>query len=97
MTFHAKLNEEHMVTVKEVLNEGLNALLGKQVTFLCMNYFYTGTLAAVNTAEVKLTGAAIVYDTGDWKTKKWANAQELPGDGTVFVRLDTVEAYGVMK
>ena len=48
----------------EVTDEGLEGLLGKRVTLLCMNYFYTGTLTGVNDKCVQLTSPKIVYETG---------------------------------
>lgn len=76
--------------------EGLDALLGERVTLLCLNYFYTGTLAGVNETCVLLTSPSIVYETGDWKTKTWANAEALPTD-KLYVQRSAIEAFGVLK
>ena len=81
--------------VEEVEDDGFTPFTGKRITLLCMNYFYTGKLVAVNKDFVELSDAAIIYETGEWTAKKWKDAQSLPGN--VRVRIATVEAYGVWK
>jgi len=81
--------------IVEVNDEGLEGLMGETVTLFCMNYFYTGKLEGVNNTCVLLTDPKIVYDTGDWSNKKWADAQSLPGP--LYVQTSAVEAFGVMK
>ena len=83
------------VRVVDVPNEGLISLLNQVVTLLCVNYFYTGTLAGVNESCVLLTNPSIVYETGDWVTKDWSNAQKLPHD--IYVMRHAIEAFGIMK
>lgn len=82
--------------IEDVQGEGFEALMGETVTLLCANYFYTGKLVGVNDDCVKLHEPSIVYETGDWSNKKWADAQRLPND-TLYVRTAFVEAFGVMK
>lgn len=41
-------------TIENDDNEGLTALLGKTVTFFCMNYIYAGKLIGINTKCIKL-------------------------------------------
>lgn len=84
-----------MKKIIEVDGEGLLGLMGKRVTFFCMNYIYTGKLVGVNDADVMLVNAAIVYETGDFNSKAWRDAQPLPFP--VYVRLSAVEAYGELK
>ena len=84
-----------IVNVVEVEGEGLVKLLNERVTLFCWNYFYTGILSGVNKDDVLLTEASIVYETGNWDTKNWANASKLPGD--IYVRTAAIEAYGLMK
>lgn len=79
----------------EVSDEGLEGLLGEQVTFLCMNYFYTGTLVGVNDTCVRLDNPSIIYETGEWSTKSWEDAQALPG--TIYVQIAAIESFGVLK
>ena len=76
--------------------EGLESLLGQNVTLLCMNYIYTGKLVGVDDVQVKLEDAKIVYETGSFTEKEWTDAQPLP-NGTWYVRLATVESFGIMK
>ena len=64
--------------VEQVKDNGFEPLMGEKVTLLCMNYFYTGKLVGVNTDSVELEDPAIVYETGDWKAKEYADVQALP-------------------
>ena len=41
-----------LVNVVEVEGEGLVSLLGENVILFCMNYFYAGKLAGVNSDTV---------------------------------------------
>ena len=81
--------------VEEVSGEGLDALLGERVTIYCMNYIYTGKLIGVNDTCVKLTHAAIVYETGAFSEPAWKDAQELPHDW--YVQTDSIESFGLLK
>jgi hypothetical protein len=80
----------------EVSDEGLEGLLGQQVTLLCMNYIYTGQLTGVNDKFVQLTKPKIVYETGEWGSNSWKDAQSLPND-VLYVCLSAVESFGVLK
>lgn len=82
--------------VVEVQGEGLESLLGETVTLFCLNYIYTGKLIGVNTEQVKLSGAKIVYETGAFNDPKWKDAQALPKE-TWYVRTGAIESYGIMK
>jgi hypothetical protein len=88
-------NVKKIVSVTEVSGEGLVGLLGERVTLFCMNYIYTGKLAGVNESCVLLEDAAIVYETGELKTKTWKDAQALPGPW--YVQVGAVESFGVLK
>ncbi len=81
--------------VVEVENEGLIALLGKVVTLFCMNYIYTGILVGVNDTCVQLEKASVVYETGDFQSKTWKNAQALPGNW--YVQMSAIESFGELK
>jgi hypothetical protein len=83
------------VEVKEVDGEGLLALIGKRVTLMCMNFFYTGDLVGVNDTCVKLENPAVVFDTGAFGDKEWSDAQELPNDW--YVQISSIESFGVLK
>jgi hypothetical protein len=82
-------------TVTEVENEGLIALLGQQVTLFCAVYIYTGKLVGVNKTCVKLENPAIVYETGDFKTAVWKDAQKLPNE--VYIQTGMIEMFGIIK
>lgn len=76
-------------------NEGLLGLIGQTVTLFCSSYFYTGRLVGVNTNEVKLEDASIVYETGPFTDKVWKDAQKLPY--AWYVRTEAIESYGILK
>jgi len=76
-------------------NEGLISLMGERVTLMCANYFYTGKLVGVNETQVKLVDGGIVYETGSWDSRDWADYQEI--SGSIYVRMSFVESYGVRK
>ena len=81
--------------VEEVQGEGLDKLIGEQVTLFCVNYIYTGKLYGVNAACVLLKNAAIVYETGEFQTPSWKDAQSLPNDW--YVMLSAIESFGILK
>lgn len=83
-----------LVTVTEVEGEGLTALLGEPVILFCMNYFYAGRLVGVNTDMVMLEDAGIVYETGSFTDENWKDFQKI---GTVYVRINMIEAYAKGK
>ena len=84
-----------MKKIVEVSEEGFEGLLGETVTLFCMNYFYTGKLVGVNKTCVLLDGPSIIYETGEWSSKGWADAQNLPG--SLYVQTSSIESFGVMK
>jgi hypothetical protein len=81
--------------VEEVSGEGLESLLGERITLFCVNYIYTGKLVEVNDRFVKLSEAAIVYETGPFTDKQWRDAQPLPND--LYVVLSAVESFTILK
>lgn len=84
-----------IVNVVEIENEGLMALIGKTVTFFCMNYIYTGILSGVNETCVLLDSPKIVYETGPFNTKEWKDAQSLPS--SIYLQISAFEAFGEVK
>jgi len=83
------------VITKEVENEGLKALLGKNVTIFCNVYIYAGKLVGINDTCIKLSEARIVYETGELTSKTFKDAQRLPNDW--YVQLSSVESFGILK
>jgi len=76
--------------------EGLESLLGEEVTLWCECYIYAGKLIGVNSSFVKLTDAKIVYETGPLTEKGFKDAQPLPGDSW-YVQTAKIEAFGKMS
>ena len=83
------------VLVNEVEKEGFMAFMGKRITLFCAVYIYTGKLVGVNETCIKLEDPSIVYETGDFKTKTWKDAQSLPNE--IYVQTAMVEAFGEIK
>ena len=81
--------------VEETEGEGLESLMGRRVTLMCMNYFYTGKLVGVNATCVKLTDAFVVFETGEYTDKDWKDAQALPNDW--YVQIGMIESFGILK
>lgn len=82
-------------TVVENKEEGFLALMGQTITVFCMNYTYTGKLVGVNDSQLKLESPKIVFETGDFSTKTWKDAQALPND--CYIRFSAIEMYTVLK
>ena len=78
---------KQIVQVTEVEGEGLLALMGQRVTFTINDgFYYTGKLVGVNDTFVKLENPAVVYETGDFQSKQWKDAQPLPNDLYIMTR-----------
>lgn len=82
--------------VESTSNEGLEALLGENVTLFCTRYIYAGKLIGVNTNFCLLENPYIVYETGAWDTKDWSDAQKLPKK-EFYVMLHSIESFGIAK
>ena len=81
--------------IEQVDGEGLEALLGEQVTFFCMNYIYAGKLIGVNETCVLLQDPKIVYETGSFHEKQWEDAQ--PVCPQLYIQTASIESFGVVK
>jgi hypothetical protein len=75
---------------------GLEVLLGESVLLMCANYFYTGKLTAVDVSVVELTEPGIVYETGAWSDKSYADVQKLSAKKW-YVNVSAIESYGLSK
>lgn len=84
-----------LVNVTEVDGEGLLSLMGERVTLFCMNYIYTGKLIGVNDTCCQLENAAIVYETGEFSTPHWKDAQMLPHP--IYIQMSAVESFMKLK
>ena len=77
----------------EVTEEGLAALLGKEVLLMCSNYFYMGRLEGVNTSTVLLINPSIVYETGAWTDPNYKDVQKLHTNKW-YVQISAIESFG---
>jgi hypothetical protein len=82
--------------VEQVDNEGLESLLGQRVLLMCAGYFYEGKLIGVAPDFVKLDDAAIVYSTGTWSDKAYADIQKLH-QKEWYVCRNLIESFGLGK
>lgn len=82
-----------LVQAIEVEGEGMEALLGQKVTFFCLNYIYHGKLVGVNTTDVVLEDAYVVYETGSFDSAGFKDAQKLAKEWRL--RTAVIESYGV--
>lgn len=82
--------------VEETALDGLEKLMGQNVTLFCMNYIYHGKLVGVNDNDVVLKTPSIVYETGSFSDPQFKDAQSLCADEW-FIRLSTVESFGVFN
>lgn len=82
-----------LVETKEVPEEGLMSLLGKNVEFFCGVYIYAGKLIGVNDKCVKLENAHIVYETGPFSNSKYKDAQSLEKKFH-YIATGLIESFG---
>ncbi len=82
--------------VIEVEEAGLIELLGKRVTFFCLNYIYVGELTGVNDTCVELKDPAIVYNTGSHDSKTNDDEQSLC-TSKFFISMNCIESFGELK
>lgn len=85
-----------IVQAQEIEGEGLESLLGERVLLMCAGYFYEGILIGVNETFVKIDDAAIVYSTGDWSLKSYADIQKLH-QKEWYVMKNLIESFGKSK
>lgn len=87
---------KQLVKVEEVENEGLISLMGSRVLLMCAGYFYEGKLVGVNNEFVKLEDVSIVYSTGTWSDKNYADIQKLH-EKEWYVMKGLIESFGKSK
>lgn len=85
-----------LVQVQEIEGEGLESLLGERVLLMCAGYFYEGKLVGTNETFVKIDDASIVYSTGEWKDKSYADIQKLHSKEW-YVQRGLIESFGKSK
>lgn len=84
-----------LVQAREIDGQGLEALLGKKVFFFGTNYNYYETLIGVDTDDIILEDAGIVFETGSFSGK----FKDLQPFSCKEWRLRTaaIESYGEME
>ena len=78
----------------EVQGDGLESLLGEMVQLWCLNYIYSGKLIGVNTNDVVLEDAVVVYETGKMTDKQFKFAEPVASK-ELFVRTAVIESYSL--
>jgi hypothetical protein len=73
----------------------LEDFLGKNITVFCCRYIYTGKLIKFDEASLVLEGCKIVYETGDFASNTWGDAQNLRTP-VWQISLQSIESYGVL-
>lgn len=76
----------------EVSGDGLESLLGEVVQLWCLNYIYSGKLVGVNTNDVVLEDAVVVYETGKLTDKQFKVIERVSSK-ELFVRTAAIESY----
>lgn len=84
-----------LVKVTKTEGQELKALIGKKVTFFCLNYIYHGKLTGVNTTDLIIEDAYLVYETGDFSTKGFQDAQFIGKEWRL--KTSIIESYGVLE
>ena len=87
---------KRVVQVQEIEGDGLEALLGKQVFIFGSNYNYAGKLIGVNTHDIILEDAGIVFETGSFDTAGFKDFQKFPAKEW-RIRTAAIESYGEMS
>ena len=85
-----------LVSVTEVEGEGIEAFMGERILVFCMNYFYEGKLVGVSSDLICLEEPHIVYETGAWTDKKYADSQKLHMP-VLYIRSSAIESFGASK
>ena len=80
------------VLVSEVENEGFASLLGKNVEIQTGIYIYAGKLVGVNDTCIKLDNAHTVFETGEFKNKKYKDAQ-LRSNPVLYIQCANIIAF----
>ena len=85
---------KRLVNVVDVEKDGLESLLGQYIQVWCLNYIYAGKLIGVNTHDVVLAEAVVVYETGKLGDKQFKLA-ESAGVEELFIRTSAIESYAL--
>lgn len=80
------------VLVSEIENEGFTSLLGKNVEIQTGLFIYAGKLVSVNDTCIKLDDAHTVFETGEFKSKKYKDAQ-LRSNPVLYIQCANIIAF----
>ncbi len=86
---------QKLMNVVETGESAWHELFGEVVTIISLTYIYTGKLVGINGDCVLLEDPKIVYETGEWSSKSWKDAQALPNQ--LYVSKGCIESFGLMK
>ena len=70
----------------------MESLLGEEVMVWCECYIYSGRLIGVNSNDILLENAHVVYETGDLNQAGYTDAQ--PFKHNHYIRISKIESYG---
>ncbi len=84
-----------LVQFQEVEGQGMEALMGQNVTFFCGVYIYHGKLIGVNDEFALIENAHIVYSTGPFTDKSFSDAQKLADEWRIVK--SSIETYGALS
>jgi len=82
-----------LVETKEVTEEGIISLLGKNVEIWSGIYIYAGKLVGVNEKCIKLANPHVVYETGAFSDRKYKDAQHMAREFH-YVTMNFLESFG---
>lgn len=70
---------------------GIPARVGTNVLVITGTYFYFGRLITANCDFIEIADPHIVYETGDWSSPKFADAQRI-GKQPLLIQVDHIES-----
>lgn len=84
------------IEVNETREEGFEPLMGQKVLLFCARYIYCGVLEEIHETCVILSGASIVFETGEFNSPTYQDEQKLHTDRWHVQRL-AIESFGLSK
>jgi hypothetical protein len=84
------------INQSKFMGEKMEKLLNQIITVFCARYIYTGKLIKIEDEYITLERPSIVYETGNFDSEKWADAQLLPQPTWNIIRI-SIESFGILK
>lgn len=75
----------------------MHPLTDKWCAVMAANYIYTGVLVEVTPDRVVLSEPSIVYETGEWDSDEWKDAQRLPTNRIHIERTAVESLFEVIR